>query len=443
MTPLVPTPGGATATRAASFFSQLQPASWRGVPFETFGGQAQFGRRTAVHEYPNRDVPWVEDLGRGTRRIQVTAFLVGDDVIAQRDALIAACEKPGPGELVHPTFGKLQVSLVTFSTSEHWERGRFFEANFTFIEGGARQFPGTAVSSAGAIADAAGANDAAADDQWGGDVAEQLAASQPVSIAATPLMQSWTSSALSAVAQATNLMNLATTATGNFGRLLGQATGIVLGVEQAVTKPLNALFGAAAAARTAVSNAAAAARAAAVNLEVGTAATFQETSKAFAQAIQGSAFTPADAISCSVAMLAANGSGSLSSTSTGDYLRRLGISQLAIASSQYQPSTAAEAVAVRTQVVGFIDAEIAIAGAQGNDGVYVAMKALRAQVTLDMNAKGAQLPTLEVVSTPRPMPSLVLAQRLYGDPSREVELVRRAQPIHPAFMPTSFLALSK
>jgi prophage DNA circulation protein len=46
---------------AATFRAQLQPASYRGIPFGVFGGQARFGRRNALHEYPFRDVPWVED----------------------------------------------------------------------------------------------------------------------------------------------------------------------------------------------------------------------------------------------------------------------------------------------------------------------------------------------------------------------------------------------
>ena len=44
--------------------------------------------------------------------------------------------------------------------------------------------------------------------------------------------------------------------------------------------------------------------------------------------------------------------------------------------------------------------------------------------------------------TASPMPSLALAQRLYRDPDRADDLVARAAPAHPAFMPVRFKALS-
>src|SRR4051812_33537247 len=114
-----------------SFFEQLRDASFRGIPFGVFSSEARFGRRNAVHEYPYRDTVWVEDLGRAARRISLIGFLVGDDVIAQREQLIAACETEGDGELIHPTLGHLTDSLMSLSTEERWERGRVFELRMT------------------------------------------------------------------------------------------------------------------------------------------------------------------------------------------------------------------------------------------------------------------------------------------------------------------------
>jgi len=78
------------------------------------------GRRTQVHEYPQRDKPWVEDLGRSAREIAFEAFVVGADYVDQANRLLSAIEEPGPGALIHPWFGTLTVSLkdqarVTFS----------------------------------------------------------------------------------------------------------------------------------------------------------------------------------------------------------------------------------------------------------------------------------------------------------------------------------------
>lgn len=80
---------------------RLQDASFRGVPFKVEEESAGTGRRVETHEYPNRDKPYTEDLGKVTFRPSITAYVVGDDCFDQRDRLIDALNKPGPGTLVH------------------------------------------------------------------------------------------------------------------------------------------------------------------------------------------------------------------------------------------------------------------------------------------------------------------------------------------------------
>ncbi|HHG0355951.1 TPA: DNA circularization N-terminal domain-containing protein, partial [Escherichia coli] len=43
---------------------RLQGASFRGVPFKVEEESAGTGRRVETHEYPNRDKPYTEDLGK-------------------------------------------------------------------------------------------------------------------------------------------------------------------------------------------------------------------------------------------------------------------------------------------------------------------------------------------------------------------------------------------
>ena len=120
---------------------QLRPGSFRGVPFETKQTITSVGRRVKVHEYPQRDVPYVEDLGRKAREITFTAFVVGVDYIAQMQKLIGALEQPGSGVLIHPWLGKMTVtpkeaSKVTFS-----DRLRTASVDLTFVESGELKFP--------------------------------------------------------------------------------------------------------------------------------------------------------------------------------------------------------------------------------------------------------------------------------------------------------------
>ncbi|ECL8477727.1 DNA circularization protein [Salmonella enterica] len=121
---------------------RLRDASFRGVPFSVEDDESTFGRRVQVHEYPNRDKPWTEDLGRATRHLTINAYLVGDDYADRRDRLIGAIETAGPGTLVHPQYGEMQGSIdgqvrVTHNSAE----GRMCRLSFQFVESGELSFP--------------------------------------------------------------------------------------------------------------------------------------------------------------------------------------------------------------------------------------------------------------------------------------------------------------
>jgi prophage DNA circulation protein len=121
---------------------KLQPATFRGVPFEVESDDGSFGRRTQVHEYPQRDKPYAEDLGRATRELNVTAFLVGADYLDARDKLLEALETAGPGTLVHPWYGELKVSLKEPARVSHSiANGGMCTVQLSFVEAGELAFP--------------------------------------------------------------------------------------------------------------------------------------------------------------------------------------------------------------------------------------------------------------------------------------------------------------
>ena len=126
---------------------KLQPASFRGVPFEVESDDGTFGRRTQVHEYPQRDKPYAEDLGRSTREISITAFLIGAEFIAARDRLLGALETAGPGTLVHPWYGELKVSVKEPARVTHSiANGGMCSVQLSFVEAGELAFPSAADS---------------------------------------------------------------------------------------------------------------------------------------------------------------------------------------------------------------------------------------------------------------------------------------------------------
>lgn len=115
-------------------FGPYRPASWRGIEFGIWNQESSFGRATALHGYPFRDPVWVEDLGRGTRRLGLVGFRVGDDVGELEREMIDAAEEEGPGQLVHPTLGLLKASLIEFRSHVRHDLDRVVELHFVFVE---------------------------------------------------------------------------------------------------------------------------------------------------------------------------------------------------------------------------------------------------------------------------------------------------------------------
>ena len=126
----------------ATFEEKLWPASFRGVPFNATASTLTIGRRTHVFEYPQRDKPFVEDLGKSAREITLTAVFAGPEYITGMNRLLEAMEQEGSGVLVHPMLGSMTVTpkattKVTYSTTKLG----FSSAELVFVESGDYVFP--------------------------------------------------------------------------------------------------------------------------------------------------------------------------------------------------------------------------------------------------------------------------------------------------------------
>lgn len=102
---------------------RLIGATFRGVPFFVEASERSGGRRGVTHEYPLRDEPFREDLGRDTRGFSIEGYVCGDDYLAQRDRLLDALEAYGPGTLVHPYYGTLTVAVKSFRVRDSRDDG--------------------------------------------------------------------------------------------------------------------------------------------------------------------------------------------------------------------------------------------------------------------------------------------------------------------------------
>ena len=121
---------------ASPFKIRLRKASFKGVSFEVTGGSVTIGRRTQVHEYPQRDTPYTEDLGKATRTYTVNGFVIGDDFIGHSKRLIETFESGGAGILVHPWLGRVKV-VATSQPQITWSlEKRYASFSVTFTEAG-------------------------------------------------------------------------------------------------------------------------------------------------------------------------------------------------------------------------------------------------------------------------------------------------------------------
>jgi prophage DNA circulation protein len=150
---------------SASWRASLRPATFREVMFHVEQGGVASGRRVALHEFPKRNVPFAEDMGRRARRFSIQGYIIVSpsvpDYIPQRDDLLEALEMDGPGPLVHPTLGEFDVMVEQYGYVESRLKGGFGQFDMVFIERGqpivqdATDAPASQVKSA---ADKAGAN---------------------------------------------------------------------------------------------------------------------------------------------------------------------------------------------------------------------------------------------------------------------------------------------
>jgi prophage DNA circulation protein len=86
-----------------------KPASYKGVAFVCQDVDYEGGRRVAEAEYPFANHTNAQDMGIKIKNFKLTAIFREDDHVGDARALFAACESPGPGLLVHPTYGGVTV----------------------------------------------------------------------------------------------------------------------------------------------------------------------------------------------------------------------------------------------------------------------------------------------------------------------------------------------
>lgn len=376
-----------------TFFDNLRPASFRGAKFEVDDVEANGGRRLVKHEYPKRDEPYAEDMGRKAREYSVKAFVIQGRSYSYFDArkdLLKALESYGPGTLIHPWHGEIKVCVDRYSMRESMEHGGLLEVSITFAEAGSLKQPA-------ATADTAyGTNKAAA------SVREALkkefmakfgpAAKELASVAET--LQSGAALVMEYIGLPQALM-----AEG-----LGYAMSLVA-TPSALFGALTSLFGGL----------------------LGTTGetTDADTSYSFASA-PSRGVAPIDDLLTTNPVIDTPSTVALRTTLAG-----IAVTELAAASAYKDFVTSDDALAERDTTLAGIDAVAPVV----SDPVYGSLAELRRAVAVDLTTRGGQLPSLRTITLPTTMPALVASYNIYGDAGRADDLISRNRVRHPGRVP--------
>jgi prophage DNA circulation protein len=125
----------------------LLPASYKGVEFHVEATGEDGGRRLVVHEYPKKDRPYAEDMGRRAYGFNVRAYCIAfpsdtalplyqRDYRILRDRLRQALSEGGAGRLQMPTFPAVIVAVDRYRCTEETRYGGYCTFDIQFVEQG-------------------------------------------------------------------------------------------------------------------------------------------------------------------------------------------------------------------------------------------------------------------------------------------------------------------
>lgn len=392
---------------------ELIGASFRGVPFLVESSERSGGRRVVVHEFPLRDQPFAEDLGKRAGVFRLDAYVIGDDYLAQRDALLTALEDTaGPGELVHPYHGIRRAICVTLGVREVRSDGGMAAFSLEFQETPAQApVPVTEIDSVGQVADGANKAATATDTEFQerfhpeGLPSFALASASAALTAATNALGAALAPAASAEGAVQELAGL----TGKVAALTQQATALVrapaelLGlVRFVITDLVDTTLAAPGAVMRALTDA--------YGVDMGPDVAETTATRVRERANQ-------------IAIV--------------DGLRRV----MAVEAARLAPLVPYDSIeaanAARDTVAALLQEQATSAG----DTAYPALVNLRSDVMRAIPGNTAFARIIRITLR-TPIPSLLLAHRLYGSVNREPDIIARNGISHPGFVSGDLRVLS-
>lgn len=425
-------------TQCRDWLTTLWPASYRGFHFYFESDDERGGRGLVIHEFPNRDAPFVEDLGEAPRFYEGTAYVHGDDVDGLASRFIGALSARGPATLVTPIGGPVLVHAQEFSRSHERDKLGYAAFKVKFVRDGAASaivslpLLSHVAFAAAQVAALSIARNFAGNIVMGPEVADHVAAAaiDGVEVASIAIDNARESNP-SDPDVGSRLRNLAF-------RVLDIAQPILTGDQDAVSLAagLADLAGIDPDPNPVITLALGVieqARQLADAMPADTAQrVMRQLTDAFPPVVRGAPY-----VSPSLRRQAGN----------ADAAARLVRLAALVAYSEtiirriYSDRRAG--VQARAELAARFEAELLQTTGAGHADLYRDMVALQGAVIDYLSRAINDLAPVITIEASRIMPSLFWAWRLYADPRRGVEIVARNATRHPSFVPATFAAVSR
>jgi prophage DNA circulation protein len=128
--------------------SRLLPAHFDGRMFHVESGSVESGRAIVLHEFPKRDVPYAEDMGKRAEEFSVRGYIIqypkdtgvplySRNYTLARDQLRARLQQGGAGTLQLPMIEPMSVVCSRARLTEEERLGGYCVFDMSFVEQGA------------------------------------------------------------------------------------------------------------------------------------------------------------------------------------------------------------------------------------------------------------------------------------------------------------------
>jgi len=389
---------------AEGFEVRRRVAQFRGIPIEILSSTRSGGRRLDVHEFGKREKPWAEDLGRATRSFTVRGLVIGADHDLDGQRLEEAFEKNGPGELILPHRAPISVAVRSYRFEEPERATRVQTFEVEFVEAGVPSTPGARPNTSGEVKTRGEAAFEAMKTRLGevfsidGETAAAVDRISAVTADAAAAVETAFDALKATVDTIERVAQVADTVRALENRLQGTlADAAVAGREfqNAIDEILDLPF-----------------------------APIQIFRALAPVAEFGDELTDPGSETVARANFKRNQDGFVRFVKqTASVARARALSDVDFETDGFS------CACLRNEIAEELDALIVEESDALGDDTVATLRAVRTAIIRDIDIRGARLPGRVDYSPPTQLPALVIAQRLYGDPSRDLEIVTRNEEI--------------